>query len=51
MTPLELPVSDATIWSITLALLIMILEAPLTLTYDDTGITYENCQLTIVKCF
>ncbi len=42
MTPLELSVSDATIWRVTLGLSIMILEASFTLIYDvySTAIPY-----------
>jgi len=44
MTPLELSVSDATIWSVTLESSITILEASFTLIYDvySTGITYDD---------
>jgi hypothetical protein len=50
---LKLSVSNATIWSITLELSIMILEALFILIYDiyNTGITYDDCQLMIVICF
>jgi len=52
MIPLELLVSDATIWSITLELSIAILEVQFTLNKDaySTGITYDDCQLTIIIC-
>ncbi len=50
MTPLELLVSEATIWSITLESSITILEASFTLIYNvtSTGVTYDDCQLTII---
>jgi hypothetical protein len=50
MMPLESPVSDATIRSITLESSITFLEASFTLSYDvySTGITYDDCQLLIV---
>ncbi len=43
-------VSDATIWSITLDLSIMILEVSFTVIYDvcSTGITYDDHQLTVI---
>ncbi len=46
MVPIELPVSDATIWSITLKSSTMTLDASNTLIYDvySTGITYDYCQ-------
>jgi hypothetical protein len=52
MMPLELSVSDATIWNITLELSIMILEASFTLIYYaySTGVTYDDYQLMIVIC-
>ncbi len=52
MMTLELSVSDATIWSVTLELLIMIVEALFMLIYDvyGTNITYDGCQLMIVIC-
>jgi hypothetical protein len=52
MMPLELSVSNANIWSITLELSITILEVSFTLIYDvySTGITYDDCQLTIMIC-
>ncbi len=48
---LELSVSDAPIWSITLESSIMILEASFTLIYHvySTGITFDDCQLMIIK--
>ncbi len=51
MTPLELSVSDATVWSVTLELSIMILEVSFLLIYDvySTGVTYDDHQLTIIK--
>jgi len=52
MTPLESSVSDATIWSITLELSIMIQEAPFAIIYDvySIGIIYDNYQLMSVIC-
>jgi hypothetical protein len=52
MTPLELSVRDATIWSVTLESSIMILKEIFSLIYDvySTGITYENHRLTIIMC-
>ncbi len=52
MMPLEYSVGDATIWSFTLELSITNLEALLTLIYEvhGTGITYDDCQWTIVIC-
>ncbi len=49
MTPLESLVSDATIWSITLEVLITNLDLSFTLIYDVycRGITYDNRQLMI----
>ncbi len=49
MMPLELSVSDATIWSLTLESLIMIQEAAFTLIRDDysAGVTYDDCQTII----
>jgi hypothetical protein len=46
MTPLELSVSDATIWSITLELSIMILDESFTIIYYvySTGLTYDDYQ-------
>ncbi len=50
--PLEMPASDATIWSITLESSNMIQEALFTLNYDvfSTSVTHDNCQLMIVVC-
>jgi hypothetical protein len=50
MTTIELSVSDATIWSITLESLIMTLEVPFTLIYDvySTDITYDDHQVSII---
>jgi hypothetical protein len=50
--PLEMSVSDATIWSITLESSNTIQEASFTLIHDvySTGVTYDNCQLTIAIC-
>ncbi len=50
MIPLESPVSDATIWSITLDSSITILEASFALIYDvyGTGVTYDDHQYMIV---
>ncbi len=50
----ELSVSDATIWSVTLESLLMILmiiKASFTLIYDVyiTGITYDNCNMFITQ--
>ncbi len=57
MTPLESSVIDATIWSVTPGLSIMILETYFTLIYDvySTGIAYDDrhvfiVQATGVKC-
>jgi hypothetical protein len=52
MMPLELFVSDATIWSATQDSSIMILEASFTLIYDvhSTGITYDDRQFMVVIC-
>jgi hypothetical protein len=52
MMPLDLLVSDATIWSATLESSIMILEVSFTLIYDvcRTFFTYDNHQLMIVIC-
>jgi hypothetical protein len=52
MTPIELNVCDAAIWSITLESSITILEASLTLIYDvySTFITGDDSELTIVMC-
>ncbi len=52
MMALELSLSVATIWSITLELSIMILHVSFTLIYDvySTGITYDDCQLMIIIC-
>jgi hypothetical protein len=49
MTPIELSVSDATIWSVTLESSITILEVPFTLIYFvyHIGITYDDRQLMI----
>jgi hypothetical protein len=46
MMPLEQSVSDATIWSVTLDLLIMILETSFTLNCGvyNKSITYDDCQ-------
>ncbi len=50
--PLELLVSDATIWGITLVLSITILVTLFSLSYAvySTGITYDDHQLTIIIC-
>jgi hypothetical protein len=52
MSPLELSVSDATIWSVTLESSITILEASFTLFYFvySTGIAYDHRQFKIVIC-
>ncbi len=52
MTPLELSVSDATIWNITVGLNITIPKASFTLIYDaySTCVTYDYHQLMIVIC-
>jgi len=52
MTPLQLSASDATIWSISLKLSIMILEVPFTLIHDvySTGVSYDDHHLAIVIC-
>jgi hypothetical protein len=44
--PLEQSVSDTTIWSVTLDLLIMIFETSFTLIYGvySKCITYDDCQ-------
>ncbi len=44
MAPLELSVSDATIWSVTLEVSIRILVASFTLIFDvnSTGVTYDD---------
>ncbi len=49
MTPPELSVSDATIWSITLESSITTLEGLFVLIYDvyTTGITYDDHQLSV----
>ncbi len=49
MMPLQLSVSDAIIWNVTLELSIIILEMPFTFIYDvySTGITYDDHPLTI----
>ena len=51
MMPLELSVSDSTIWSVTLELPIKILEASFSLYFDvySTDITCDNHHLTIDK--
>ncbi len=51
MTSPELSVSDTKIWSITLELSIMILEASFTLIYDvySTGITYDDRHVFILQ--
>ncbi len=48
--PLASSVSEATIWSITLELSIMILDASFSLIYNvySTGITYDDWQLMII---
>ncbi len=50
--PQELSLTDATIWSNTLELSIMILEASFTLNYDvySAGVAYDDRQLGIVIC-
>jgi hypothetical protein len=52
MMPLELPMSDATIWSTTLESSIKLQEVSFTLIYDvyNADITYGECQLTFVLC-
>jgi hypothetical protein len=47
--PIDVSVSDSTIWSVTLELSITTLEASFTLIYDvySTGITYDDCQIII----
>jgi hypothetical protein len=52
MTPLELSVSDATIWSITVELSVTILESSFSVIYDvySTGITYDDLQWKIIIC-
>jgi hypothetical protein len=49
MTPLESSLSDATIWSITLEVLITNLDLSFTLIFDvySIGITYDNRRLMI----
>jgi hypothetical protein len=44
--------SDATIWSVTLEFPNLIPESPFSLIYDvySTGVTYDDCQLTIIIC-
>ncbi len=46
MMPLELSLSDATIWSVALESSIVILEASFTLIFDvySRGVTYDDCQ-------
>jgi hypothetical protein len=52
MMPLELSVSDATIMSIAVESLIVILGASFTIIYDvyRTGVTYDDWLLMIVVC-
>ncbi len=52
MTHQESPVSDAKIWSITLELLIMTLEASFKLIYGvySTAVIYNDRQMTIIIC-
>ncbi len=53
MTPIELSVSDAIIWSFTLELSIVLLEVSFTLIQQlvySAGITYDDNQLTIIIC-
>ncbi len=52
MTPLELSVSGATVWSITLESSITITEASFTLINDafGKGVTYDERQFMIVIC-
>ncbi len=52
MTPLELLVNDATIRTITLELLVMILEASFALMYVvySTGIAYNDHLLMFIIC-
>ncbi len=51
MMLLELPVSNATIWSITIDSSVMLLEVSFTLIYADysTGITYNGHDIFIVQ--
>jgi hypothetical protein len=51
MMPLELSVSDATIMSIAVESLIVILEASFTIIYDvyRTGVTLDDCSMFILQ--
>jgi len=52
MMPLELSISDTTIWSITLEASMTIQEASFTLIYDVCSrvVTHDDCQFLIVIC-